>query len=76
MAVLCPRSTPGGHPEQSACPEYALSFAKGLSKERISSLRRSVIEGEILHFVQNDKSAVLLTIFMPNRARVANQSPP
>ena len=76
MAVLCPRSTPGGHPERSACPEYALSFAKGLSKERRSSLRRSVIEGEILHFVQNDKSAVLLTIFMPNRARVANQSPP
>ena len=23
------------HPEQRACPEYALSFAKGLSKERI-----------------------------------------
>ena len=26
----------GCHSERSACPEYALSFAKGLSKEGIS----------------------------------------
>ena len=46
-----------GHPERSACPEQR--------EGTISSLRRSVFEGEILHFVQNDRFGVSLGIFIP-----------
>ena len=43
-----PRLFPLCHPERSACPEYALSFAKGLSKERISQLSHDLYQQLVL----------------------------
>ena len=42
------------HSERSACPEYALSFAKGLSKEGISHSTTERLNYEILRFAQDD----------------------
>ena len=61
------RLHPEGMKMGSGChPELVLNEVKDL--RRICFSRRSVIEGEILHFVQNDKFWCRWFIFIPGEA--------
>ena len=64
---------PQGMKMGSGChPEFVLNEVKDL--RRICFSRRSVIEGEILHFVQNDKFWCRWFIFIP-RGKKKNRIP-